>query len=59
MFLFRLKYVVRKSSGVSSTSQIEADIMWESLVAHRPDGEWLKVSPGIRTLSFDIECAGR
>jgi DNA polymerase elongation subunit (family B) len=33
--------------------------MWRYLVAHKPEGEWLKVSPGIRILSFDIECAGR
>ena len=49
-------YLLRGAHG--SNVQIEADVMWQSLVSHAPDGEWLRVGP-LRILSFDIECAGR
>jgi DNA polymerase delta subunit 1 len=57
---FRGRYARRTpADDATSTCQIEVDIMWGDVVSHRPEGEWLKVSPGLRTLSFDIECAGR
>jgi len=47
-----------RSNGKQSRCQIEADVSWEKLVSHVPEGEWAKVAP-FRILSFDIECAGR
>jgi len=41
-----------------SNCQIEAEISYRDLIAHKPIGEWSKMAP-LRTLSFDIECAGR
>jgi DNA polymerase delta subunit 1 len=41
-----------------SNCQIEAEISYRDLVAHKPEGEWAKMAP-LRILSFDIECAGR
>jgi len=41
-----------------SNCQIEAQISYRDLVAHKPVGEWSKMAP-LRILSFDIECAGR
>ncbi|OAQ64371.1 DNA polymerase delta catalytic subunit [Pochonia chlamydosporia 170] len=41
-----------------SNCQIEAEIPYLDLVAHKPEGEWAKMAP-LRVLSFDIECAGR
>ncbi|KAH8898496.1 DNA polymerase delta catalytic subunit [Thozetella sp. PMI_491] len=41
-----------------SNCQIEAEISYRDLVAHKPVGEWSKMAP-LRILSFDIECAGR
>lgn len=37
------------------------DVLWDDVVSHKPEAgtEWMKVSPGLRTLSFDIECCGR
>lgn len=31
---------------------------WRDIVVHAPEGEWARMSP-VRTLCFDIECAGR
>ncbi|KAJ1493520.1 DNA-directed DNA polymerase [Baffinella frigidus] len=42
----------------ASTCQIEVDVWWNMVDSHAPDGEWGKIAP-LRTLSFDIECAGR
>ncbi|KAF1983902.1 putative DNA polymerase delta catalytic subunit [Aulographum hederae CBS 113979] len=42
----------------SSNCQIEARVHYRDLIAHPADGEWAKMAP-LRTLSFDIECAGR
>ena len=36
------KYLTR--SSLSTTCQYEADIMWQDLVSHEPEGEWSKVS---------------
>ncbi|WWD22492.1 DNA polymerase delta catalytic subunit [Kwoniella shandongensis] len=33
-------------------------VSYKDLISHAPEGEWLKIAP-LRTLSFDIECAGR
>ncbi|KAK1760448.1 DNA polymerase delta catalytic subunit [Echria macrotheca] len=41
-----------------SNCQIEAEISYRNLIAHKPIGEWSKMAP-LRILSFDIECAGR
>ncbi|KAK3378546.1 DNA polymerase family B-domain-containing protein [Podospora didyma] len=41
-----------------SNCQIEAQVSYRDLVAHKPVGEWSKMAP-LRILSFDIECAGR
>ncbi|SPN98922.1 probable DNA-directed DNA polymerase III [Cephalotrichum gorgonifer] len=41
-----------------SNCQIEAEMSYRDLVAHKPEGEWSKMAP-LRVLSFDIECAGR
>ena len=41
-----------------SNCQVEAEITYRDLIAHRPEGEWAKMAP-LRILSFDIECAGR
>jgi DNA polymerase delta subunit 1 len=41
-----------------SNCQIEAEVTYRDLIAHRPEGEWAKMAP-LRILSFDIECAGR
>ncbi|OAQ98010.1 hypothetical protein LLEC1_04397 [Akanthomyces lecanii] len=41
-----------------SNCQVEAEINYHDLVAHKPEGDWAKMAP-LRILSFDIECAGR
>lgn len=41
-----------------SNCQIEAEVSYRDLMAHKPVGEWSKMAP-LRILSFDIECAGR
>lgn len=41
-----------------SNCQIEAEISYRDLIAHKPEGEWSKMAP-LRIMSFDIECAGR
>ena len=41
-----------------SNCQIEAEVSYRDLIAHKPVGEWSKMAP-LRILSFDIECAGR
>ncbi|KAJ9587970.1 hypothetical protein L9F63_018599 [Diploptera punctata] len=52
------QWSMRNSSQHTSRCQIEADVSWEKLISHAPEGEWAKVAP-FRILSFDIECAGR
>ncbi|KAJ1629434.1 DNA polymerase delta catalytic subunit [Pavlovales sp. CCMP2436] len=42
----------------TSTCQIEVDVHYTQLVAHVPEGDWLKIAP-FSVLSVDIECAGR
>ena len=41
-----------------SNCQVEAEVSYLDLIAHKPIGEWAKMAP-LRILSFDIECAGR
>jgi len=41
-----------------SECQLEAEVWYEKLVAHPPEGAWSKLAP-FRVLSFDIECAAR
>jgi DNA polymerase delta subunit 1 len=45
-------------TNTQSNCQIEAQISYRDLIAHKPVGEWSKMAP-LRILSFDIECAGR
>ncbi|KAH6850735.1 DNA polymerase family B-domain-containing protein [Chaetomium sp. MPI-CAGE-AT-0009] len=45
-------------NDTQSNCQIEAQISYRDLIAHKPVGEWSKMAP-LRILSFDIECAGR
>ena len=47
-----------RTNNKASTCQVEVDVWWNMVESHAPDGEWLKIAP-LRTLSFDIECAGR
>ncbi|PHH79304.1 hypothetical protein CDD80_5205 [Ophiocordyceps camponoti-rufipedis] len=52
------KYRLIPQNFRQSNCQIEAEVCYLDLVAHKPDGEWAKMAP-LRILSFDIECAGR
>ncbi|KIH87952.1 DNA polymerase delta subunit 1 [Sporothrix brasiliensis 5110] len=52
------KYMLIPDQNKQSNCQIEAEISYVDLVAHKPVGEWSKMAP-MRILSFDIECAGR
>ncbi|RDI76401.1 hypothetical protein Vi05172_g13608 [Venturia inaequalis] len=52
------KYTMIPDKDRHSNCQIEAQIHYRDLIAHSSDGEWAKMAP-LRTLSFDIECAGR
>ncbi|XP_063229529.1 DNA polymerase delta catalytic subunit [Bacillus rossius redtenbacheri] len=52
------KWRLRRAAEHASRCQLEAEVSWELLVSHPPEGEWSKVAP-FRILSFDIECAGR
>ncbi|EXF75235.1 DNA polymerase family B [Colletotrichum fioriniae PJ7] len=52
------KYQVLHQSQRQSNCQIEAEINYLDLIAHKPVGEWSKMAP-LRIMSFDIECAGR
>lgn len=51
-------YAVRPPARRVSHAQIEIDVVYDSLISHKPDGEWQRVAP-LRILSFDIECMGR
>ncbi|EJT80568.1 DNA polymerase delta catalytic subunit [Gaeumannomyces tritici R3-111a-1] len=51
-------YSLIHASQKQSNCQIEAEISYRDLVAHKPVGDWSKMAP-LRILSFDIECAGR
>lgn len=52
------KYKLVHGNHKQSNCQIEAEINFRDLIAHKPEGEWAKMAP-LRILSFDIECAGR
>jgi DNA polymerase delta subunit 1 len=52
------KYTVIPMRDRHSNCQIEAYCHYRDLIAHPAEGEWAKMAP-LRTLSFDIECAGR
>lgn len=52
------KYKLIPEQSKQSNCQIEAEVCYLDLIAHKPDGEWAKMAP-LRILSFDIECAGR
>ncbi|RDA93478.1 hypothetical protein CP533_2641 [Ophiocordyceps camponoti-saundersi (nom. inval.)] len=52
------KYKLIPEQYKQSNCQIEAEVCYLDLIAHKPDGEWAKMAP-LRILSFDIECAGR
>ncbi|PKS05266.1 hypothetical protein jhhlp_008637 [Lomentospora prolificans] len=51
-------YSMIPQSSRQSSCQIEAEISYKNLIAHKPEGEWSKIAP-LRVMSFDIECAGR
>ncbi|KFY30776.1 hypothetical protein V493_01672 [Pseudogymnoascus sp. VKM F-4281 (FW-2241)] len=51
-------YKMINANERQSNCQIEAEIGYRDLIAHKPEGEWSKMAP-LRILSFDIECAGR
>jgi len=51
-------YQMIPSSQRQSNCQLEAEVSYRDLVAHKPVGDWSKMAP-LRILSFDIECAGR
>ena len=52
------KYRIREESKMSSTAQLEVDVLWNKFTSHAPDDDWQKIAP-LRIFSFDIECAGR
>ena len=52
------KYILTPQNERQSYCQIEASVSYTDLTAHDNEGEWAKMAP-LRTLSFDIECAGR
>ena len=52
------KYTLTPENERQSYCQIEASVTYTDLIAHDNEGEWVKMAP-LRTLSFDIECAGR
>jgi DNA polymerase delta subunit 1 len=52
-------YRIRSAAATVSHCQLEIDIHdWTTVIAHAPEGDWLKMAP-LRVMSFDIECAGR
>jgi DNA polymerase delta subunit 1 len=51
-------YKLRRGNEKVGKSQIELDIVYNSIISHKPEGEWMKIAP-LRILSFDIECMGR
>lgn len=51
-------YRLISSNERQSNCQIEAEVSYRDIIAHKPEGEWAKMAP-LRILSFDIECAGR
>lgn len=52
------KYKMIAQTWRQSNCQIEAEVSYRDLIAHKPEGEWSKIAP-LRIMSFDIECAGR
>lgn len=52
------KYTVKEGDARTTYAQIEATVHANDIIAHKPEGEWLRTAP-LRRLSFDIECAGR
>eukprot|EP00775_Hariotina_reticulata_P002392 gene2392-2696_t len=46
------------SAGRATWCQIEAHCVWDKIIAHPAEGDWLRVAP-LRILSIDIECCGR
>jgi DNA polymerase delta subunit 1 len=51
-------YLLRPPATRRSHAQIEVDVVYDSLMPHKPEGKWQRVAP-YRVLSFDIECEGR
>ncbi|KAK8917896.1 DNA polymerase delta catalytic subunit [Metarhizium anisopliae] len=52
------RYKIVPENLRQSNCQIEAEVPYLDLIAHKPEGKWAKMAP-LRVLSFDIECAGR
>ena len=52
-------YSLRQNEAQKQTHcQLEVDVAFNEIVAHKPEGEWNKIAP-LRVLSLDIECQGR
>jgi DNA polymerase delta subunit 1 len=52
-------YSLRREEAQKQTHcQLEVDVAFNEIVAHKPEGEWNKIAP-LRVLSLDIECQGR
>lgn len=52
-------YSLRRNEAQKQTHcQLEVDVAFNEIVAHKPEGEWNKIAP-LRVLSLDIECQGR
>ena len=51
-------YSIRPELKKESHCQIEIDIVYDQLLAHKPEGKWNKLAP-LRILSTDIECQVR
>lgn len=52
------RYKLIPEANRQSNCQIEAEVSYVDLIAHKPEGDWAKIAP-LRIFSFDIECAGR
>lgn len=51
-------YSMREKKDHLTLCQAEFDICFDSVISHKPEGEWMGLAP-LRVLSFDIECMGR
>lgn len=52
------KYSIERPENHVSHCQIEANVYFDNLISHAPEGKWAALAP-FRILSVDIECQGR
>lgn len=54
-------FLIRPENKKTSSCQLEVDVLWDDVISHKPEAgtDWINISSGLRTLSFDIECCGR